>query len=82
MIRLANTLSKINNCNSIITQNQSKEAEHISFNQRASKYYRSLCEWFGIEDCINSQIWFFGTFGISIFMVVAIYMISEICFGF
>lgn len=58
------------------------EAEHISFNQRASKYYRSLCEWFGIEECINSQIWFFGTFGISIFMVVATYMISGICLGF
>ena len=58
------------------------EAEHISFNQRVSKYYTPLCEWFGIEECINSQIWFFGTFGISIFMVVATYMISETFFGF
>lgn len=32
---MANTLSKINNCNSIITQNQSKKLEHISFKQDA-----------------------------------------------
>lgn len=82
MIRLANTLSKINNDNFIITQNQSKESDHISFKYGISKCYRALCEWFGIENCINSQILFFGTFGISIFMIVATYMISGIYFGF
>lgn len=82
MIQLANTLSKINNCNSIITQNQSKESEHISFNQRASKSYRVLCEWFGIEDCINSQIWFFGTFGIAIAMLFTTYFIAGFLYGY
>nr|WP_277818718.1 hypothetical protein [Bacillus sp. TL12] len=79
---MANTLSKINNCNSIITQNQSKESEHISFNQGASKSYISLCEWFGIEDCINSQIWFFGTFGIAIMMLLATYLTTGSLYGF
>ncbi|PGM89303.1 hypothetical protein CN958_24830 [Bacillus cereus] len=79
---MKNTLSKINNCNSIITQNHSKESEHISFNQDVSKSYRSLCEWFGIEDCINSQIWFFGTFGIAIMILLATYLISESLYRF
>ncbi|AXY11549.1 hypothetical protein CUC43_33805 (plasmid) [Bacillus thuringiensis LM1212] len=79
---MANTLSKINNCNSIITQNQSKESEHISFKQDALKSYRSLCEWFGIEDCINSQIWFFGTFGIAIMMLLTTYLTIESLYGF
>lgn len=79
---MANTLSKVNNCNSIITQNQSKELEHISFKQDVLKSYRSLCEWFGIEDCINSQIWFFGTFGIAIAMLFTTYLISGFLYGF
>ncbi|OTY03921.1 Uncharacterized protein BTT61001_06294 [Bacillus thuringiensis] len=79
---MANTLSKINNCNSIITQNQSKESEYISFNQGASTSYRSLCEWFGIENCINSQIWFFGTFSIAIMMLLATYLTTESLYGF
>ncbi|KMQ22724.1 hypothetical protein [Bacillus cereus] len=79
---MANTLSKINNCNSIITQNQSKESEHISFKQDALKSYRSLCEWFGIEGCINSQIWFFGTFGIAIAMLFTTYLIAGLFYGF
>ncbi|KAB2429252.1 hypothetical protein F8168_14360 [Bacillus cereus] len=79
---MANTLSKINNCNSIITQNQSKESEQFSFNQGASKSYRFLCGWFGIEDCTNSQIWFFGTFGIAIMILLATYLISESLYRF
>lgn len=47
-----------------------------------NKRYNVTCKWFGIDNCITSQIWLFGTFGISIFMVVATYMISGICFGF
>ncbi|MBG9527955.1 hypothetical protein ABE51_23085 [Bacillus thuringiensis] len=66
----------------MITQNQSKESEYISFNQGASKSYRSLCEWFGIEDCINSQIWFFGTFGIAIMMLLATYLTTGFLYGF
>ncbi|HDR7482219.1 TPA: hypothetical protein QCX52_004162 [Bacillus toyonensis] len=79
---MANTLSKVNNCNSIITHNQSKELEHISFKQDALKSYRSLCEWFGIEDCVNSQIWFFGTFGIAIAMLFTTYLIAGFLYGF
>lgn len=79
---MANTLSKINNCKSIITQNLSKESEHISFKQDALKSYRSLCEWFGIEDCINSQIWFFGTFSIAIMMLLATYLTTGFLYGF
>ncbi|MDY7519213.1 hypothetical protein [Bacillus thuringiensis] len=79
---MANTLSKINNCNSIISQRQSKEPEHTLFSQSVSKCYRSLCEWFGIEDCINSQIWFFGTFGIAIAMLFTTYLIAGFLYGF
>ncbi|HDR7429597.1 TPA: hypothetical protein QCX20_002971 [Bacillus toyonensis] len=79
---MANTLSKVNNCNSIITQTQSKELEHINFKQDALKSYRSLCEWIGIEDCINSQIWFFGTFGIAIAMLFTTYLIAGFLYGF
>ncbi|RFT64520.1 hypothetical protein D0U04_21770 [Bacillus clarus] len=65
-----------------MTQKQSKESEHISFNQGALKSYRSLYEWFGIEDCINSQIWFFGTFGIAIMMLLATYLTTGSLYGF
>ncbi|MGE9856143.1 hypothetical protein ACQRBL_30715 [Bacillus sp. AF62] len=39
-------------------------------------------EWFGIEDCINSQIWFFGTFGIAIAMLFTTYLITGFLYGF
>lgn len=47
-----------------------------------NKRYYITCQWFGIDNCITSQIWFVGTVGISTFMVVATYMISGIFFGF
>ncbi|MES9670573.1 hypothetical protein [Bacillus pseudomycoides] len=76
-----NTL-KIKNDEVIIPHNPPVEKDSASIKQAVATHYRAVCEWFGIEDCKGSQIWFFGFFGVSIFMMIATYVISGVCYGF
>ncbi|KFN11940.1 hypothetical protein [Bacillus pseudomycoides] len=76
-----NTL-KIKNDEVIITQNPPVEKDGAGIKQAIVTRYLAVCEWFGIEDCKVSQIWFFGFFGVSIFMMIATYVISGVCYGF
>ncbi|MGE6552379.1 hypothetical protein ACQKFK_26360 [Bacillus mycoides] len=76
-----NTL-KIKNDESIITQTQPVEKDGAGIKHAISMHYRAVCEWFGIEDCKASQIWFFGFFGVSIFMMIVTYLIGGMCYGF
>ncbi|PGO60317.1 hypothetical protein CN980_30125 [Bacillus cereus] len=56
---------------------------YFALNKRAlSIRYTIFCEWFGIDNCFISQIWFFGTFGLSTFMWVATYLIAGFLYGF
>lgn len=79
---MANSYLKTHNSKNILSHLTKKEKIKIVIKAHLNKRYNVTCKWFGIDNCITSQIWFFGTFGISIFMVVATYMISGICFGF
>lgn len=47
-----------------------------------NKRYKTVCEWFHIDNCIASQIWFFGTFELSTFMIVATYLFTGFLYGF
>lgn len=66
---MLNTL-KIKNGESIIAQTHPVKKDVTSIKQTVAIRYRAVCEWFGIEDCKASQIWFFGFFGVSIFMMI------------
>ncbi|HDW3058584.1 TPA: hypothetical protein RMI67_006550 [Bacillus cereus] len=76
-----NTL-KIKNGESIITQTQPVEKDGAGIKHAILMHYCAVCEWFGIEDCKASQIWFFGFFGVSIFMMIVTYLIGGMCYGF
>ncbi|MGA5662800.1 DUF3961 domain-containing protein [Bacillus bombysepticus] len=48
-------------------------------------YFRKLQKinrYFGIEENVSDQIWFYGFFAISIFMMLFTYLFSGILFGF
>lgn len=56
---------------------------HVSQRIKAKflTHYRLLCEWFGIHDNISDQIWYLGTFVISIALLTIItitYLISSL----
>ncbi|MBY0595127.1 hypothetical protein [Bacillus bingmayongensis] len=79
---MANTYLKTPNSKYILTHLTIKEKMIATIKSALKKRYDFICEWFGIDNCIVSQIWFFGTFGLSTFMIVATYVISGLCFGF
>ncbi|MEK4503685.1 MULTISPECIES: hypothetical protein [Bacillus] len=45
-------------------------------------YYHALCEWFGIDGCKESQLYFFGTFLAPIVLFTITYMIGGVWYGF
>ncbi|MEH7052591.1 hypothetical protein [Bacillus pseudomycoides] len=79
---MANSYLKTPNSKYILPHLSKKEKAIVDMKNAVNKRYQAVCEWFGIDNCLISQIWFFGTFGLSIFMIVATYVISGICFGF
>ncbi|SDZ38806.1 hypothetical protein [Bacillus sp. 166amftsu] len=79
---MANSYLKTPNSKYILTHLAIKEKKNVTINSALKKRYNAICEWFGIDNCITSQIWFFGTFGISIFMVVATYLIAGFLYRF
>lgn len=79
---MANTYLKTPNSKYILPHLTKKEKMSITIKSTLNKRYKVICEWFGINNCIASQIWFFGTFGLSTIIIVATYVISGICFGF
>ncbi|MEK4419134.1 MULTISPECIES: hypothetical protein [Bacillus] len=44
--------------------------------------YHVLCEWFGIDGCKESQLYFFGTFLAPIILFTITYVMSGVCYGF
>ncbi|WP_306659925.1 DUF3961 domain-containing protein [Bacillus toyonensis] len=47
-----------------------------------SENYKKLNCYFGIEENVSDQIWFYGFFATSIFMMLFTYLFSVILFGF
>lgn len=79
---MANSYLKTPNSKYILPHLTIKEKMIAIIKNSLNKRYNAVCEWFGIDNCISSQLWFFGTFGLSTFMIVATYIISGIYFGF
>ncbi|MGR5969609.1 hypothetical protein ACT7C1_21985 [Bacillus paranthracis] len=52
-----NTL-KIKNDEVIITHNPPVEKDSAGIKQAVATRYRAVCEWFGIDGCVESQIYF------------------------
>jgi len=46
-----------------------------------NKYY-ALCEWFGINGCKESQLYFFGTFLAPIILFTITYVMGGVYYGF
>ncbi|MHB0802607.1 hypothetical protein PVK73_24240 [Bacillus thuringiensis] len=44
--------------------------------------YHALCEWFGIDGCNESQLYFFGTFLAPIILFTITYMIGGLRYSF
>ncbi|MEX0415221.1 hypothetical protein [Bacillus sp. C30] len=44
--------------------------------------YHALCEWFGIDGCKESQLYFFGTFLTPIILFIITYVIGDMGYGF
>ncbi|MBG9616747.1 hypothetical protein ACQVTU_31970 [Bacillus cereus] len=76
-----NTL-KIKNDEVIITQNSPVEKDSTGIKQVITTHYHAVCEWFGIDGCVESQIYFFGVFIVPIILFVTVYVIGGICYGF
>lgn len=75
-----NTL-KIKNDEVIITQNFPVEKDSTGIKQVITTLYHTVCEWFGIDGCVESQIYFFGVFIVPIILFVTVYVIGGICYG-
>ncbi|SFI12320.1 MULTISPECIES: hypothetical protein [unclassified Bacillus (in: firmicutes)] len=79
---MANSYLKTPNSKYILPHTLKKENSINGMKRTVNKRYQVVCEWLGIEDCVVSQIWFFGTFGLSIIMMIATYLIAGSLYGF
>ncbi|WP_313897154.1 MULTISPECIES: DUF3961 domain-containing protein [Bacillus cereus group] len=44
--------------------------------------FKNLNRYFGIEENVSDQIWFYGFFATSVFMMLFTYLVSGILYGF
>lgn len=79
---MANSYLKTPNSKYILPRLSKKEKATVNIKSTVNKRCNAICKWLGIDNCLVSQIFIFGTFGLSIIMIVATYVISGICFGF
>lgn len=75
-------LNKITSGELILTQPHLKFKFLKKFHLYISENYKKLNRYFGIEENVSDQIWFYGFFVISIFMMLFTYLFSGILFGF
>ncbi|MCU4943026.1 DUF3961 domain-containing protein [Bacillus cereus] len=75
-------LIKITSGEPILTQPHLKFKFLKKFYLYISENYKKLNLYFGIEENVSDQIWFYGFFAISIFMMLFTYLFSGILFGF
>ncbi|MCU5519903.1 DUF3961 domain-containing protein [Bacillus sp. FSL L8-0199] len=73
---------KITSGEPILTQPHLKFKFLKKFYLYISENYKKLNLYFGIEENVSDQIWFYGFFAISIFMMLFTYLFSGILFGF
>ncbi len=73
---------KIKNDNVIITHSKIPQKKLQTIKNMVLTNYHTLCEWFGIDDCKESQLYFFGTFLAPIILFTITYMIGGLRYGF
>ncbi|PFT76027.1 DUF3961 domain-containing protein [Bacillus cereus] len=75
-------LIKITSGEPILTQPHLKFKFFKKFYLSISENYKKLNGYFGIEENVLDQIWFYGFFATSIFMMLFTYLFSGILYGF
>ncbi|MDA1680166.1 DUF3961 domain-containing protein [Bacillus cereus group sp. TH152-1LC] len=75
-------LIKITSGEPILTQPHLKFKFLKKFYLFISENYKSLNRYFGIEENVSDQIWFYGFFATSILMMLFTYLFSGILYGF
>ncbi|EOP32272.1 hypothetical protein [Bacillus cereus] len=81
---IKNNVIRINN-RSIVAPKQKvirNKNNSVAMKKVLRQRFERMNYWLGIDGCINSQIWFYGTFGLATFMLTFTYIISGILFGF
>ncbi|KAB2460966.1 hypothetical protein F8160_02500 [Bacillus sp. CH126_4D] len=73
---------KIKSGELILTQPLHKFKSSKKFYSIISENYKKLNLYFGIEENVSDQIWFYGFFATSIFMMLFTYLFSGILYGF
>ncbi|KAA0781277.1 DUF3961 domain-containing protein [Bacillus sp. BPN334] len=73
---------KITSGESILTQPHQKTKSFKKIRSLLSENYKKSNVYFGIEENLSDQIWFYGFFGLSIFMILFTYVLSGIMYGF
>ena len=75
-------LIKITSGEPILTQPHLKFKFLKKFYLYISENYKNLNRYFGIEENVSDQIWFYGFSATSIFMMLFTYLFSGILYGF
>jgi len=73
---------KIKSGELILTQPHHKFKFFKKFYFNISENYKKLNHYFSIEENVSDQIWFYGFFATSIFMMLFTYLFSGILYGF
>ncbi|PEF75635.1 hypothetical protein CON94_08960 [Bacillus pseudomycoides] len=66
----------------ILTQTHLKSKSFKKFYAFISENYKKTNLYFGIEENISDQIWFYGFFTVSISLLLFTYLIAGIMYGF
>ncbi|OUC01054.1 DUF3961 domain-containing protein [Bacillus thuringiensis] len=73
---------KIKSGELILTQPHRKFKSLKKIYLTISENYKKTNRYFGIEENVSDQIWFYGFFATSIFMMLFTYLFSGILYGF
>ncbi|WP_308212808.1 DUF3961 domain-containing protein [Bacillus cereus] len=79
---MTNTLFKIKSDESILTYPHRKHKSIKKFYVIISENCKKINAYFGIEDNVSDQIWFYGFFVVSISMLLFTYIFAGIMYGF
>lgn len=73
---------KVTSGEPILTQPHLKTKSFKKFYSFISENYKKLNAYFGIEENLSDQIWFYGFFAVSISMLFVTYLVGGTMYGF
>lgn len=85
---MANKILKITNSSYILSRNDQIKLPNNSIckgenlKNNLKRYYHNLNVWFGIEESIKDQVFYYGVYGISIMLLLITFVVSGILYGF